>query len=63
MQTVVQAMQAAGGAGYEPLSEAFNETPFETVLGTVRFDENGDADIPAYTIYEWVGGQISPLAE
>lgn len=37
------------------------ESPFETVFGLVRFDANGDADLPAFVLWQWREGLIWPF--
>lgn len=63
VETLVQAIDAAGPGDYRALSDMLNTSAFRTVLGTVRFDETGDATVPAYTGYEWADGAIRPLGD
>lgn len=56
IQVWAQAAEAAGSAAFEAVVEALNEGEFETVLGTVAFDDNGDVTLPGYVIYEWQDG-------
>lgn len=56
VQVWTQAAEAAGSTELAAVVEALNEGAFETVLGTVSFDENGDVTLPGYVIYEWVDG-------
>ncbi|MFK7793463.1 MAG: branched-chain amino acid ABC transporter substrate-binding protein [Devosiaceae bacterium] len=37
------------------------EGPFETVLGDIAFDANGDADVPDFQLWQWRDGRIWPL--
>ena len=34
---------------------------FSTVLGTFRFDEKGDPNLPAYTFYQWKAGSYEQV--
>lgn len=63
VETLVQAIDAAGPGEYRALSDMLNTSAFTTVLGTVRFDKTGDAVVPAYAGYEWAGGSIRPLGD
>ncbi len=37
------------------------EAPYATVLGPIIFDENGDADVPDFTLWQWRDGLIWPF--
>jgi len=63
VETLVQAIDAAGPGDYRALSDMLNTSAFRTVLGTVRFDKTGDAIVPAYTGYQWVDGSVRPLGD
>lgn len=63
VETLAQAIDAAGPGNYRALSDMLNTSAFRTVLGTVRFDKTGDAIVPAYTGYEWKNGTIGPLGD
>jgi branched-chain amino acid transport system substrate-binding protein len=43
------------------VATALQQGTFDTVLGTVAFDENGDARVPSYDIVEWKDGAWRPL--
>ena len=34
-----------------------------TVLGPVSFDDQGNADVPAFTLWQWREGLVWPLGE
>jgi branched-chain amino acid transport system substrate-binding protein len=51
-----QAAEAAGSTAFAAVVEALNEGGFETALGTVSFDDAGDATLPGFVIYEWRDG-------
>lgn len=61
VETLVQAMRLASDNSHDAIVEVLNATAFNTVLGTIRFDDKGDANIPAYTAYEWIAGKKEPL--
>ncbi|MEM8811642.1 MAG: branched-chain amino acid ABC transporter substrate-binding protein [Pseudomonadota bacterium] len=63
LQILTAALSDAGSNQFEALVQAMNDTPFETILGTVRFDDNGDSDVPSFTIYEWAGGNTFRFGE
>ncbi|WFE92172.1 branched-chain amino acid ABC transporter substrate-binding protein [Roseibium porphyridii] len=56
LQAWAQAMEQAADPTFEAVASSLENGAFETVLGTVRFDENGDANVPAYVWYEWQDG-------
>lgn len=35
--------------------------PYETVLGSLSFEENGDADLPSFQLWQWRSGTVWPL--
>lgn len=37
--------------------DALNEGTFETVLGSLSFDDKGDVTLPGYVWYEWKDGK------
>lgn len=38
-----------------------DEAPFETVLGSIRFDANGDANVPSFQLWQWRDDLIWPF--
>ncbi|MCX2722257.1 branched-chain amino acid ABC transporter substrate-binding protein [Roseibium salinum] len=56
VQAWAQAAEAAGGTALEEVSAALDQGTFDTVLGPVSFDENGDSNVPGYVWYEWRDG-------
>ena len=61
VETLIQAIANRPDSTYQTLVKSFNETSFDTVVGMIRFNENGDASVPAYAAYEWIGGTREPL--
>ena len=37
------------------------EPPYDTVLGPIRFDAKGDADLPSFQLWQWRDGLIWPF--
>jgi branched-chain amino acid transport system substrate-binding protein len=56
-----QAAERAGTKDSKAVIEALRENTMETVIGTFRFDENGDVDLPPYAIYFWSNGRFEQL--
>jgi branched-chain amino acid transport system substrate-binding protein len=56
-----QAAERAGSADSDAVIEALRKTPMETVIGTFRFNQNGDVDLPPYAIYRWSDGRFEQL--
>lgn len=61
VQAVAQAANIAGSTDAEELAKALRSNQFNTVIGTLEFDEKGDLTDPAYVIYEWRDGQSRVL--
>ena len=62
IQAFVQAAESAGTTDLDALIQALRDGSFETVLGPLTFDDNGDIEQPAYVWYEWSGGTYAQLA-
>jgi len=56
IQAWAQAATHAGTVALEPVIKALHEKEFDTVLGTIGFDEKGDVSAPGYVVYVWKGG-------
>lgn len=61
IQVFSQAAEAAGSTDLDVMIEALRDGSFETVIGTLTFDDNGDIEQPAYVWYEWTEGSYSQL--
>jgi branched-chain amino acid transport system substrate-binding protein len=57
VQAWAAAATAAGSADFEAVATALAEGTFDTVIGSVAFDAKGDAQLPAYVVYQWRGGE------
>ncbi len=56
-----QAAESAGSTDLDAVIAALRGGSFETVLGELTFDDNGDIEQPAYVWYSWSGGGYSEL--
>jgi branched-chain amino acid transport system substrate-binding protein len=54
-----QAAEMAGTTDLDAVVEQHHGNQFETVLGTVSFDDRGDVEGAAYVMYEWADGQYN----
>jgi len=57
IQTWAQAVEKAGTTALEGVAGEFETGSFDTILGAITFDQNGDAGVPAYVWYEWRDGE------
>lgn len=56
IQAWAQAVEIAGTTDTDKVIEALRVGTFETVLGDIGFDENGDVTAPGYVFYRWTNG-------
>lgn len=56
------AVLEAGTTTLGPVARAIAGGTFETVLGPVTFNADGEADIVGWVVHEWRGGAYAPLA-
>ncbi len=63
LQVLAEALRMADASTKAELDPLLNGTTFDTVLGNVRFDSNGDAEIPSYSAFEWRDGEVVRLEE
>jgi branched-chain amino acid transport system substrate-binding protein len=61
IQAWADAVEAAGSTELEPVIEALHGNQFETVLGTISFDEKGDVQGSNYVMYKWDNGQYAEI--
>ncbi|MCV0394161.1 MAG: branched-chain amino acid ABC transporter substrate-binding protein [Rhizobiaceae bacterium] len=57
IQAWAEAVKTAGGTEFDDVVAALNDGTFETVLGTLEFDDKGDVTLPGYVFYEWKDGE------
>ena len=63
IQAWAQAAEAAGSTDHAAVIKALDEGTFNTVLGTLEFDEKGDVSLPGYVFYEWEGGKYNQMTQ
>ncbi len=56
VQAWVQAVKNAGSVDVNKVIAALREGEFNTALGTISFDDNGDILAPGFVVYEWKDG-------
>jgi branched-chain amino acid transport system substrate-binding protein len=56
IQAWSQAADKAGSTDFGPVVKSLNANKFNTVLGSIGFDEKGDVTAPGYVFYEWSKG-------
>jgi branched-chain amino acid transport system substrate-binding protein len=61
IQAWAQAAEAAGSTETEAVIKALDEGTFDTILGTMDFDEKGDVSLPGYVFYEWKDGEYNMM--
>jgi branched-chain amino acid transport system substrate-binding protein len=59
IQAWAQAVEKAGTTDLDAVVEALHGNQFETVLGTISFDDKGDVEGENYVMYEWADGQYA----
>lgn len=60
-QTWAQAAENAGSLDLNKMIEALHQNEFQTVIGTFRFDQNGDMSAPGFVWYVWKDGNYVPV--
>jgi branched-chain amino acid transport system substrate-binding protein len=60
VQTWAEAVRRAGGGNPNKIIEALRSGAFETAIGRVAFDQNGDRRDISYTVLSWQGGHLRP---
>jgi branched-chain amino acid transport system substrate-binding protein len=63
IQAWAQAANAAKSTEFDAVVKALNDGKFDTVLGSLEFDDKGDVTLPGYVFYEWKGGTYDYLAQ
>ncbi len=57
IQVFAQAVEAAGTTDLDAVIEALREGTFNTVVGELSFNDEGDVEQPAYVWYVWTEGK------
>ncbi len=63
IQAWAASVGTAGSTDFEAVVTALNDGTFETVLGTLEFDDKGDVTLPGYVFYEWKAGTYDYLTQ
>lgn len=61
MQACAQAAEVAGSLELDKMIAALHQTEFKTVIGSYRFDDNGDIDSPGFVWYVFEGDTYLPV--
>jgi branched-chain amino acid transport system substrate-binding protein len=61
VQAWAQAAEAAGSTDHDAVVKALDDGTFDTVLGTLEFDDKGDVSLPGYVFYKWEDGKYSQM--
>jgi len=61
VQAWAQAVEKAGTHDITAVNEALQNHQFNTVLGAISFNRNGDVTAPAYIWYRWTNGEYVPV--
>ena len=61
IQAWADAVKAAGSTDFDAVTKALNEGDFDTVLGSLSFDDKGDVSLPGYVFYEWKDGKYAQM--
>jgi branched-chain amino acid transport system substrate-binding protein len=61
IQAFAQAVEIAGTTELDAVIQALRENEFDTVIGLLTFDDNGDIEQPAYVFYRWEDGTYSQI--
>jgi len=61
IQAWKEAAEKAGTTDAAAVVEALNGNAFDTVIGTFRFDEKGDPNLPPYAVYRWSNGAYEQI--
>ncbi len=55
------AVTAAGSTDFDKVTAEMYKTTFNTVLGKLNFNKEGDVTLPGYVVYEWKDGKYDYL--
>ena len=61
LQVFAQAAEAAGSTDLDAVIDVLRNNSFETVIGSLTFDDNGDIQQPAYVFYTWNDGTYAQM--
>jgi branched-chain amino acid transport system substrate-binding protein len=63
IQAWKQAVEKAASVAAADVVKALNDTEFDTVIGTFRFNEKGDPNLPPYAVYRWSDGGYEEIGD
>jgi branched-chain amino acid transport system substrate-binding protein len=63
VQVYAEAVKRAGSTDLDKVIKALHAGSFDTVIGTLGFDDKGDITSPAYVFYQWHDGKFHQLEE
>ncbi|HEV7255288.1 MAG TPA: branched-chain amino acid ABC transporter substrate-binding protein [Mesorhizobium sp.] len=63
IQAWAEAVKTAGNTEFDAVTKALDDGTFNTVLGTLEFDEKGDVTLPGYVFYEWKDGKYDYITQ
>ena len=61
VQAWAQAVEKAGSTDLDAVIEQLHGNQFDTVLGTISFDEKGDVQGSNYVLYKWENGEYAEI--
>jgi branched-chain amino acid transport system substrate-binding protein len=61
IQAWAQAAEQAGSTDLEAIAEVLHSNQFDTVLGSISFDEKGDVQGSNYVVYKWEDGKYNEI--
>ena len=61
IQAWAAAANAAKSTEFDAVVKALDDGTFDTVLGSLEFDDKGDVTLPGYVFYEWKSGKYDYL--
>jgi branched-chain amino acid transport system substrate-binding protein len=61
IQAWAQAAEQAGTTDLDAVVEVLHSNQFDTVLGSISFDEKGDVQGSNYVVYKWEGGKYNEI--
>jgi branched-chain amino acid transport system substrate-binding protein len=62
IQVWAQAVEKAGSTDLAKVEQALHNTQFQTVLGTIGFDDKGDVKGASYVMYKWDNGKYGEVS-
>jgi branched-chain amino acid transport system substrate-binding protein len=62
IQIWADAVKTAGSVDFDGVVKALDAGTFDTVLGTLNFNDHGDVSLPGYVFYEWKDGKYDEMS-